>query len=121
MTIIVGQRADVITGSMITDSITGKDVMITNSITGRDVKNTDSSAGTDNLGAKEVQGDTSTILDFVSPSRRRPRTIYGLQLKNCDSANTPTSTIRKMKEATTTTKTTTIWTLTPTIWKWAER
>ena len=43
---------------MVTDSITGKDVMITASINGRDIKSTESSAGTGNLGEKDGQGDT---------------------------------------------------------------
>ena len=70
-TVRVYPRADVI-----------KDVIFTDLITERDMKNTDSSAQTDNLGAKNGQGDTSTIVAVVLPSHQRLRTIYGLQWKN---------------------------------------
>ena len=69
MTVLVVQRADVMTGSIITDSILGKDVMISDSITKKDVTNSDSSAETYNLGAKNGHGDTSPIIAAVLPSR----------------------------------------------------
>ena len=46
MTVLVGQRDDVITGSIITDLFTGKDVMISDSLTGKDVTTNYSSAET---------------------------------------------------------------------------
>ena len=45
-------------------------------------ENTESSVKTDNLGAKDGHGDTSTIVAAVSPSHRQLRTICGLQLNN---------------------------------------
>ena len=68
-TVFVNQRVDVIT-----------DVMITDSITERDLTNKDSSAETDNRGAKDEQGDMSTMVTVVLPSHRHLLTICGLQL-----------------------------------------
>ena len=79
MTALVGQIADVITGSMITNSITVMDVMNSDSINGKDVTNNDSSAETENLDTKDGPCDTSTIIAAVSPSRQRRRTICELQ------------------------------------------
>ena len=56
--------------------------MVTDSITERGMKSTDASAETGNLGARGIQGDTSTIVAVVSPSHRRLRTLCGLQWKN---------------------------------------